>query len=149
MSRHQRGFTIPELLIIIAVIGIIGGAMAPLVFQITNITGYGSDKMIAVHEIQHTSHWFTADVRAAKAATSGNGSLNLVLHDDSQIDYLLVGSELYRTEAASTKLLARNVTELDFSVTNNIVAMSITTAPESRWQASDNGTYYACMRQTE
>jgi prepilin-type N-terminal cleavage/methylation domain-containing protein len=149
MNRNQRGFTIPELLIVIAVIGIIGGAMAPLVFQITNITGYGSDKMIAVHEIQHTSHWFAADVRAAKAATGDSGSLNLVLHDDSQIDYLLSGSELWRTETASTTLLARNVTMLDFSVTDNIVAMNITTAPVSKWQASDNGTYYACMRQAE
>lgn len=149
MNRNQRGFTIAELLIIIAVIGIIGAAMAPLIFQITNITGYGSSKMIATHEVQHSSYWFTADVRAAKAATSGNGSLNLVLHDDSQIDYLLSGSELYRTETTGTILLARNISMLAFSVTDNIVMMSITAAPVSKWQASDNGTYYGCMRQTE
>jgi len=151
MTKRQRGFTVPELLISVAIIGIIVSFLGTAVYQILTVTEYGSDKMIALHELQNTAHWFGSDGQMAKTATGGN-ELILTLPDDSTITYAVATgtTELYRTDSTGTELtLARNITDLNFLVIDRIITMNITSAPEGRPNIIEEGTYKVCLRPTE
>jgi len=148
--KGQGGFTVPELLITVAIIGLIVSFLGTAVYQIITVTEYGSDKMIALHELQNTAHWVSSDGQMAKTATGGN-ELVLTLPDDSIITYAVVGTnELRRTDNSGAELtLARNITDINFSVEDRIITMTITSSPPGRPNITEQRTYKVCLRPTE
>jgi prepilin-type N-terminal cleavage/methylation domain-containing protein len=162
--KRQEGFSLPELLVTVAITGLIVSFLGMAVYQILNVTEYGSDKMTATHELQNAAHWVSYDGQMAKTA-SGGDELVLILPDSSQVTYGIAGSELLRTSEESQMTLARNITAVQFLVeerTEHITAgpyyedreertitMSVTSAPEGRPNVSEQREYKICLRPTE
>ena len=146
--KGQKGFLLTELLMAIALTGLIVSALGMAVYQIITVTEYGSDKMIAMHELQNAAHWVSLDGQMASTANVSNGLL-LTLPDDSSITYAVVSTELRRTADESQMTLARNITSFSFSVENRIITMTITSSPEGRPNVSEQGTYKVYLRPTE
>jgi prepilin-type N-terminal cleavage/methylation domain-containing protein len=146
--KGQGGVTLVELLIAIAVTGIIVGFLGTAIYQISTVTEYGSDRLTAMHELQNASHWFSRDGQRAITATGGDG-LALTLSDNSSIDYSLVGTELRRTAGGTRMTLARNITGATFSIENRVITMSLTSSPEGRDTVSESGIYKVCLRPEE
>ena len=143
--KGERGFTLVELLITIAITGLIAGVVGASVQNIVTITDYGNDELIVTDELQQASHWFTVDGQSANAA-SIDGKLTFTLPDDSTIVYSLVGTELRRTTTASEMVLARNVAGCEFSLQNRIVSMTIGSSIEGRGDVNKKGTYNVYLR---
>lgn len=148
MKKGQKGFTLPELLITVAITGLIVGFLGTAIYQIITVTEYSNDRMIAMHELQNAAHWFSRDGQMASTASGGN-ELVLALPDDSSITYAVVDTELCRTAGDSQMTLARNVSDLSFSIENRIITMNITSSPEGRPNVSEQRTYKVCLRPTE
>ena len=146
--KGEQGFTLVELLIAVAITGLIVSGLGTAIHQIITVSEYGNDKLTAMHELQNTAHWFSLDGQRASAASGGN-ELVLTLPDESSITYSLVGTELHRTASASNMTLAQNVTSANFSIEGHIITMTITSSPQGRWDVSDNGTYKVYLRPTE
>jgi prepilin-type N-terminal cleavage/methylation domain-containing protein len=162
--KSQEGFSLPELLVTVAITGLIVSFLGMAVYQILNVTEYGSDKMTATHELQNVAHWVSYDGQMAKTA-SGGDELVLILPDSSQVTYGIAGSELLRTSGESQMTLARNITAVQFLVeerTEHITAgpyyedrgertitMTVTSAPEGRPNVSEQREYKICLRPTE
>ena len=146
--RGQKGFTITELIVTVAITGLIVSFFGTAVYQTITVTEYGNDKMIATHELQNAAHWVSLDGQMAKTANGGSG-LVLTLPDDSIITYAVKNRELHRTAGESQMTLARNISSISFSVENRIITMTITSSPQGRPNVSEQGTYKVCLRVEE
>ena len=148
MMKGERGFSLVELLITVAITGLIISGLGTAIYQIITVTEYGNDKLTATHELQNVAHWVSIDGQRASAA-SGGSELVLTLPDDSLITYAVVGTELRRTAGGSNMTLAQNITGANFSVDNHTITMTVTSSPEGRWDVSEQGTYKVYLRPTE
>ena len=148
MMKGERGFSLVELTVAIAITGLIVSGLGTAIYQILTVTEYGNDKLTAAHELQNAAHWFSLDGQRASAA-SGGDELVLTLSDNSSVTYVLVGTELRRTAGGSSITLARNITSADFAVENRIITMTVTSSPEGRWDVSEDGAYKVYLRPTE
>jgi prepilin-type N-terminal cleavage/methylation domain-containing protein len=162
--KNQEGFSLPELLVTVAITGLIVGFLGTAVYQILNVTEYGGDKMTATHELQNTAHWVSYDGQMASAA-SGGSELVLTLPDSPQVTYAMVGGEILRTDGESQMTLARHITALEFLVEERteritvgpyyedrderIITMTVTSAPEGRPNIVEQREYKICLRPTD
>ncbi len=146
--KGQRGFTLPELLITIAITGLIVSFLGVAIYQIITVTESGNDRMTALHELQNAGHWVTLDGQMASEA-SGGDELALTLPDDSSITYEVEDTELYRTTDESQMILAQNISSISFSVENRIITMDITSSLGGWADINEQGTYKVCLRPAE
>ncbi len=146
--KGQRGFTLPELLITVAITGLIVSFLGVAIYQIITVTGSGNDRMTALHELQNAGHWLSLDGQMARTA-SGGDELALTLADDSSITYAVVDTELHRTADESQMILARNISDISFSVENRIITMDITSSLGGWADINEQGTYKVCLRPAE
>ena len=150
MMKGQKGFTLPELLITVAITGLIVSFLGAAIYQIVTVTDYSNQRIMAMHELQNAAHWFSRDGQMASTA-SGGSELVLTLPDDSSITYAVVDTELHRTSGESQMILARNISDISFAVADRIITITITSSPVGRWDMSEWGTrqYKVCLRPTE
>lgn len=144
----QKGMTMVELVVVVAVTGIIVVFLGAAIYHIITVTSYGNSRLIATHELENTAYWFNRDGQQATAASGGNG-LALTLSDNSSVTYSLAGTELIRSVGGDNMLLARNITSLNFILSGRVIIMSLTSSPEGRDNVSANGTYWVYLRPSE
>jgi prepilin-type N-terminal cleavage/methylation domain-containing protein len=148
MKADERGLTMVELMIAVAVTGIIVSFLGTAIYQILTVTEYGNNRLTAMHELQNAAHWFNLDGQRASTA-SANGELQLTISESSSITYYLSDTELRRMAGGDYMTLARNITSADFSIENRLITMSLTSSPEGRDNVSANGTYKVYLRPAE
>lgn len=137
-----------ELVMAVAVTGIIVAFLGTAVYHIITVSEYGNEEFTALHELQNAAYWFSEDGQEAKAAVGGS-QLVLTLTDNSTVTYALAGTDLQRTVAGLPLTLARNISSAGFSVNNRIATMSLTSTPPGRNGVSENATYMIYLRSVE
>ncbi len=147
MKRGQRGFALVEMLITLAVTGIVVGVLGTSIYQVVSSTDYGNDSITATHELQNAAHWVSHDGQAASAA-SGGSTLVLTMPDSSTVSYSLADGELRRSDGSSEMTLAQNISAASFSVAGRTITMTITSSPPGRWNVSQERTYKVNLRPT-
>jgi prepilin-type N-terminal cleavage/methylation domain-containing protein len=148
MMKGQQGFTLVELLITTAIMGVIFSGLGEAFHQVVTIPEYGNDRVTALHELQNVAHWVNLDGQMAQSATGGH-ELVLTMPDNSSTSYVLAGTDLVRSTSTANRTLANNITTINFSIQDRYVTMSITSSPAGRWGVSENETYKVYLRPTE
>jgi len=146
--KGQQGFTLVELLIVTAIMGVIFSGLGEALHQVVTIPEYGNDRVTALHELQNVAHWVNLDGQMAQSATGGN-ELVLTLPDNSLISYTLAGTDLVRSTSTANRTLANNISTINFSIQDRYITMDITSSPVGRWGVSENETYKVYLRPTE
>ncbi len=148
MMKSERGFTLVELIMATAVAGLIVGVLVGVIYQIITVSEYGNNKLVAMHELQSVAHWVGLDGQSA-SAVSGGSELTLTLPDDSLITYAVVGTDLRRTAGGSEVTLARNISDISFSIEDRIITMTITSFFAGTRDVNEQGIYKVYLRPTE
>lgn len=69
--KRQEGMTMVELIMAVAITGIIVAFLGTAIYQIFTVSGYGNDQLTAQHELQNAATWFNLDTQGAQTATGG------------------------------------------------------------------------------
>jgi prepilin-type N-terminal cleavage/methylation domain-containing protein len=145
--KGERGYTLVETLIAIAITGFIVTVLGLAVQQVVTVPEQGDDQVAALHAVQNAAHWVSLDGQTAESA-SGGGNLALTLPDSSVISYTLSGGSLQRTYKGVNRTIAEDISSVNFTIQGRVITMSIAAAPNSRWSISENQTYQIYMRPT-
>lgn len=148
MTKGEPGFTLVELMVVMAITGIIFSVLGIAMYQVLTIPEWGNDRVTALHELQNVAHWVNLDGQQAQTASGGN-ELSLTLPDASSVNYTLVGTDLLRTTSTSSRTLAQNIASANFSIQDRYITVNVTSAPLGRQNVSENETYIICLRPAE
>lgn len=70
--KNQGGFTLMEMVIGVALIGIIGGAIATSITQVFTGSNTSSNQMTAINNVRNAGDWIIRDAQQARAWDSPN-----------------------------------------------------------------------------
>jgi len=74
LKRGQVGVTLVELVIVVALAGIVGAAITATAFQVFTFSTRLSNQMTAVRQVQQAGFWVSPDVMMAQTVTRGPNS---------------------------------------------------------------------------
>ncbi len=134
-----------EMVVTVAVTGIIAAFLGTAIYQILTVSDYGNNRNMALHDLQNAAYWFKYDGEKALTA-SGDSQLTLINADNSTITYSLVEKELRRISQGNYMVLARNISNLAFTINGRLITMNITSNPLARDDVNANGTYLVYLR---
>ena len=139
--RGQRGFTLIEILVAMA----IGGMLVPVVvagiFQVTNGTDKINTDLVLLQDIDGASAWINRDLSQAQTTDVVSGAPPV---DHMRVDwidltgwaaegseshyaeYTLSGSDLVREYDGVTQIVARRIADIAFSRVDNYMTVAIT-----------------------
>lgn len=156
-QRHTRrgGYTILELIIALAIAGVIGAVMAMGIVQTGEVTSRSDNHTDVSTQLQDAGYWIQKDTRMAQAIAAGSQSgtlLTLEWMDWSDcvhhVDYQLDGAELRRTYSTSsgttsTRVLVDCVVsepELTFALYNPATPMATVQLTASKGSGARGST---------
>jgi prepilin-type N-terminal cleavage/methylation domain-containing protein len=160
MMANQKGFTMLELMVTLGITGMLVGVLVPFIFYITRDTEHIVDNTTAITQVQAAGRSISTDVKMAAdtiPADAAAGILdNLTLQwitwdEDSftehQIQYYLSGEELIRNYDTVETIVARYISDVDFSRSGSVITIVITSTVEGAEPQTEKGTYYVTLRQ--
>ena len=74
LKKSEKGLTLVELLIVIAITGLIAGGITMTIFQVFNINTRTTNRMTAVRQVQNAGFWVSPDVQMAQSVDAGGSS---------------------------------------------------------------------------
>jgi prepilin-type N-terminal cleavage/methylation domain-containing protein len=107
--KKQTGFTLVEVLVVLAITSIIGTGIATSIMQITNINSSSNNRMVAIKQVENALHYINRDAQMAQTIQTGGSSFLAITYCDwdntvHTITYTLNGSptQLQRSETTGT-----------------------------------------------
>lgn len=128
MIRDERGVTLTELLLVLAVSGMIIGVLAGAIYQISTVVSRGNSELGVQHDLQNAATWLNRDVLSASSATFGGYEETGIYTMTLVVPHLVSETILYRyvtyTYSEETEDLTR-----DYGGSSLIVARHISANP--------------------
>jgi len=133
MMKDERGMTLTELLVVLAITGLITGILVTALYQIYQITTWGNNELVVQHDLQNAATWLNRDVVSASEAEIIGSRMVLTIPtsiiDTINITYTYSEAEgtLTRDSGGSSLIIARRVDSVDFSATDTVTSAIIIT----------------------
>jgi|GEM_PF-1178284 len=140
MMKDESAMTLVEILVALAIAGLITGTLVTAIYQIYQVTGWGSNELQVQHDLQNAATWLNRDVVSASSADVSDSQMVLTIPyfpsgtftytaDIRIITYThsITDSTLTRDPGDSTFVVGRHVDSIAFSPTGTVTsAITIT-----------------------
>ena len=166
MDKRQRGFTLIEITLSIAVGALVVMGVVTAVLQTTSVTAESSAQIDAMEDIKRIAYRIGKDVRMAGASNlvdgdspvgsmslnwtswyDESGALNPVEHS---CQYSLSGGGLQREyDSGSPDVIGRHISSVEFSRDGDVISMVIVAHPDGRAGMTKEKTYLFYLRAKE
>jgi prepilin-type N-terminal cleavage/methylation domain-containing protein len=124
IGNNQKGFTLVELLVAMAVASIIAAAIGTTTAQVFNLNTRTSNHMVAVRQVQSAGYWVSRDAQMAQSISAPSPSgfpltLSWVDWDGTphSVVYSIVENHFRRTYGATESVIASHIDNSDPSLT--------------------------------
>ena len=157
--RDERGMTLVEILVALAIAGLITGTLVTAIYQIYQVTGWGSNQMRVQHDLQNAATWLNRDVVSASSADVSDSQMILTIPyfssgtytytaDIRTITYTFSTAEktLARDSVTSTVTVARHVDSIGFSPTGTVTSAITITLISQAGDVTGSATLHLDMR---
>ena len=107
MNKKQSGFTLVEIIIAVAIAGLIISAATGTIFQVFTMNARDTAHMIAVKQVENAVHWISRDIRMAQTAKIDDPAMVLALtwvewnNTENQVTYTLDNGDLRRNHSVN------------------------------------------------
>jgi prepilin-type N-terminal cleavage/methylation domain-containing protein len=160
----QKGFTLLELLVVLAIEAVLLVVIVGVLSQTAQITMSTNPKIAALEDIQRVAGSIQSSIRMSGNYTTpvdGASSNALTLGWDtydangvplpthSYIYYTLSGGRLQRVYTTQTTYAGKYISNINFSRTVNILKVVITSSPEGKAETAKQMTYQFYLRPTD
>ncbi|MCH8206899.1 MAG: prepilin-type N-terminal cleavage/methylation domain-containing protein [Chloroflexi bacterium] len=159
----QRGFTLIEILVAMAVAGVVATAVVPAIFQMVVGTGRSNGAAVALADLDRGAHWINRDVVLAQTTDLEDSappvSAMTLSWDDltawatlegtlsHSITYTLTGPNLQRDYDGQVTTVAKHLTKAEFSINGRTLTVTLTSSPGSFTpRTSETRTYDIYLR---
>ncbi|MFC2021123.1 type II secretion system protein J [Chloroflexota bacterium] len=102
-SKNQKGYTLNEMLVALAILGVIAPAISMVIFQVISVNTLTGNHLTAVNQVENAMYWIGRDAQMAQTVQTGGGSgfpLNLTWVDwdltSNNVTYSIQNGELQR-----------------------------------------------------
>jgi prepilin-type N-terminal cleavage/methylation domain-containing protein len=152
-GKNQRGYTLVEMLIALAILGIIAPVLGVSVFQVVSANELAGKHMTAVKQVESAVYWISHDTQMAQTVeTSGGSGFPLSLtwiewdNTSNNVTYTIQNGELQRARSVdggepTVTTIAWHINE-DVGMTNcqfddGVLTIKITASLEGFRSASE------------
>lgn len=157
-TMEQKGFALIGLLVGVAIVGLISSSAGLAVSQSIRFSHWGNDKFEALHDIENAAYWISRDGRMADTTDLVDGAqpvsgvtfqwvdqfdLGSVQHTST---YQIVGNEIHRNYDGVTRILARNISQLGFSLNSQLITVTMASSPPGYAEVREEGNYLIYLR---
>lgn len=154
-KMSQKGTTVVELLVGIAIVGLIAGGLSSGIHAFIISSDRGNDRLTALHDIQNAAYWISSDSQMAKTTDLVDGAPPVDHMTLSWTDkfgggevshtstYSLSGTELQRDHDGSVRTVARHISTVEFSINSGLITVTL---GSSLGRITEERTYDICLR---
>lgn len=140
---NQKGFTLIEILVAMAVGGMIMAVALLSIYQIVWGTARSNDQVAALTDVNYASLWLKYDLQMVQSTNLTDGappqsSVRLSWNDNTgwstdnesshSSTYTLSGTNLLRTYDGNVKIIGRYIASIGFSQNGGVITVDITAA---------------------
>ena len=127
LFRNCQGFTLTEMLVAMAITGIILGGLATTIVQLTKVSQRDSDRITAIRNLDTAGSWFIRDLQPAQSPLPTSVALNpgsntltinqsVLAPSDTTVSYSVNGTkQLQRTGGSHTSIVADHIESVAYS----------------------------------
>jgi len=129
MKRGEKGFTLIEVLVVIALTGVIIGPLAMVTTTLLTNPQRFTDQNVVLQQVRNAGYWISRDVQMARTVNPRDPSSGFLLsldipvdideNNDLRIDYLFDGDRLKRQKHDSLGTLISETLIADYIDTDN------------------------------
>ncbi len=134
---RQKGFTLLELLVAMAVGGVVMAGALAAVYQVVWGTSRTNSQVVALNDVHQAALQLKKDLEMTQSADlPGGAAINLSWTDYTSFDleenknhtssYVLSNGELQRTYDGTMSIVGRNITSVSFTQDDRVINVAIT-----------------------